>query len=229
MKAGLVTFYHIHHYGALLQAAATERAVESLGGECEIIDYYVNQNNALFRRPTGVGSAAADAHTAMHYAALKRRYDRFEQFSADHLHISAQHYENRWALAGASLPYDVLLSGSDQIWNPTIFPDGRFDPVFFGAFSSLRKIAYAPSFGISHIPERMEEELQSYLKSFSHLSVRERQGQTIIRDLTGQTVPVVLDPTLLLTGQEWSAMAIRPAQARRADIFSATVSASPAL
>ena len=48
----------------------------------------------------------------------------------------------------------------------------------------------------------MEEELQSYLKSFSHLSVRERQGQTIIRDLTGQTVPVVLDPTLLLTGQE---------------------------
>lgn len=207
MKAGLVTFYHIHHYGALLQAAATERAVESLGGECEIIDYYVNQNNALFRRPTGVGSAAADAHTALHYSALKRRYDRFEQFSADHLHISAQHYENRWALAGASLPYDVLLSGSDQIWNPTIFPDGRFDPVFFGAFSSLRKIAYAPSFGISHIPERMEEELQSYLKSFSHLSVRERQGQTIIRDLTGQTVPVVLDPTLLLTGQEWSTMA----------------------
>ena len=104
LKTGLLTFYHIHHYGALLQAAATERAVESLGGECEIIDYYVNQNNALFRRPTGVGSAAADAHTALHYSALKRRYDRFEQFSADHLHISAQHYENRWALAGASLP-----------------------------------------------------------------------------------------------------------------------------
>ena len=63
MKAGLVTFYHIHHYGALLQAAATERAVESLGGACEIIDYYVNQNNDLFRKPTGVGSAAADVHT----------------------------------------------------------------------------------------------------------------------------------------------------------------------
>ena len=42
MKIGLVTFYHIHHYGALLQACATERAVEALGGQCEIIDYYVN-------------------------------------------------------------------------------------------------------------------------------------------------------------------------------------------
>ena len=31
MKTGLVTFYHIHHYGALLQAYATERAVEALG------------------------------------------------------------------------------------------------------------------------------------------------------------------------------------------------------
>ena len=30
MKTGLVTFYHIHHYGALLQAYATERAVEAL-------------------------------------------------------------------------------------------------------------------------------------------------------------------------------------------------------
>ena len=49
MKTGLVTFYHIHHYGACLQALATERAVEALGHECEIIDYYVNQNNNLFR------------------------------------------------------------------------------------------------------------------------------------------------------------------------------------
>ena len=67
LKTGLVTFYHIHHYGALLQAAATQRAVESLGGTCQIIDYYVNQNNDLFRAPTGLGSAAADAHTALHY------------------------------------------------------------------------------------------------------------------------------------------------------------------
>ena len=77
MKTGLVTFYHIHHYGAFLQAYATERAVESLGSECEIIDYYVNQNNDLFHGLTGLGAAAADAHTALHYRPLKTRYDRF--------------------------------------------------------------------------------------------------------------------------------------------------------
>ncbi|MCI7734154.1 MAG: polysaccharide pyruvyl transferase family protein [Dysosmobacter sp.] len=210
MKAGLVTFYHIHHYGALLQAAATERAVESLGGACEIIDYYVNQNNDLFRKPTGVGSAAADVHTALHYKALRDRYQRFERFSRDYLRISGHRFESLEELRSAELPYDLILSGSDQIWNPKIFPDGRFDPVFFGAFSTRRKIAYAPSFGVPHIPEGMEEELRSYLEQFSHISVRERQGREIVKEITGKDVPVVLDPTLLLTAEQWSAMAVPP-------------------
>ena len=207
MKTGLLTFYHIHHYGAMLQAYATERAVASLGSECEIIDYYVNQDNTLFQRPTGLGSAAHDAHTALHYGPLKARYERFEAFSRENLNISGRRYQSLEELRQAELPYDVLLSGSDQIWNPKIFPDGRFDPVFFGAFSHKRKIAYAPSFGIPRIPDGMEEELRTYLESFSHLSVRERQGQGIVRDITGKDVPVVLDPTLLLERTDWAAAA----------------------
>ena len=210
MKAGLVTFYHIHHYGALLQAAATERAVETLGGECEIVDYFVNQNNALFRKPTGLSSAAADVHTALHYSALKARYERFEKFSADHLRISDHRFESLEELRNTELPYDVILSGSDQIWNPKIFPDGHFDPVFFGTFSQKRKIAYAPSFGIPKVPEEMEEELRSYLEQFSHVGVRETQGQQIVREVTGTEVPVVLDPTLLLTAEQWAEMSNTP-------------------
>ena len=210
MKTGLVTFYHIHHYGALLQAAATQRALETLGSECEIIDYFVNQNNDLFRKPTGLGSMAADAHTALHYQALKTRYQRFERFSKDHLHISGHRFESLEELRNAELPYDVILSGSDQIWNPKIFPDGRFDPVFFGAFSEKRKIAYAPSFGIPKIPEEMVAELKGYLGSFSHLSARETQGSQILREVTGEEFPVVLDPTLLLTAEQWGAMAETP-------------------
>ena len=212
MKTGLVTFYHIHHYGALLQAYATERSVERCGSECEIVDYYVNQSNDLFRKPTGLGSAAADVHTALHYGPLKDRYQRFEAFSGQYLRISGHRFESLEELKGAELPYDVILSGSDQIWNPKIFPDGRFDPVFFGAFSRRRKIAYAPSFGIPHVPEGMEEELRGYLAEFSHVSVRERQGQAIVEEVAGRTVPVVLDPTLLLDREEWSAIARPPAE-----------------
>lgn len=229
MKTGLVTFYHIHHYGAALQAAATERAVESLGGTCEIIDYYVNQNNDLFRAPTGLGSAAADAHTALHYKPLKTRYERFEDFSRRQLRISPHRFESLEELRSAELPYDLILSGSDQIWNPTIFPDGRFDPVFFGAFSDRRKIAYAPSFGVPQIPEGMEAELRGYLAQFSHLSVRESQGAAIVRNIAGRDAPVVLDPTLLPAREDWANMASNHAWTGKSYILCYCISAPGAL
>ena len=163
MKTGLVTFYQIHHYGAILQACATARAVESLGSECEVLQYHVNQNNDLFRKPTGVGAAAADVHTALHYKALKTRYDRFEEFKAKHLRLTQRHYLTLEELRAAPPAWDVCLSGSDQIWNPKIFPNGRLDPVYFGAFSAARKIAYAPSFAVPYIPEDMQPELKAYL------------------------------------------------------------------
>ena len=209
-KTGLLTFYHIHHYGAPLQAAATKWAVESLGASCDIIHYYVNQNNALFRLPTGLGSALSDIHTAAHYAALKRRYDRFNAFEHDVLGVGARPYGSFDELRRANLPYDVLISGSDQIWNPLIFPDRHFDPVFFGAFSDARKIAYAPSFGLPRLPDGMGDELRAYLSAYSHLSTREQSGQDILRAVTDAEAPVVLDPVLLRTEHQWSAVAAPP-------------------
>ena len=129
MKAGLVTFYHLHHYGALLQAAATQRALESLGWECETIDYFVNQDNRILKPPTSLGRAANDAHSALHYRALRRRWLRFEEFAKTHLALTSRRYASWEELRDAGLPYDLLISGSDQIWNPTIFPDGRFDQI----------------------------------------------------------------------------------------------------
>ena len=207
MKAGLLTFYHLHHYGAILQAAATQRALASLGWDCETIDYFVNQDIRILKPPTTPGRAVNDAYNAAHYAALRRKWRRFEDFSRAHLNLTARRYKSLGELRGAALPYDLLISGSDQIWNPTIFPGGRFDPVFFGAFSPLRKIAYAPSFGAARLPEGMEEELKGYLSAFSHLSVREVSGRDIVRDASGREAAVVLDPTLLLTAEDWAALA----------------------
>lgn len=207
LKAGLVTFYHLHHYGAVLQAAATQRALASLGWDCEVVDYFVNQDIRILTPPTTPGRAANDAYNALHYPALRRRWQRFEAFSKAHLNLTARRYESREELRAAELPYDLLVSGSDQIWNPSIFPGGRFDPVFFGAFSPLRKIAYAPSFGTARLPGGMEEELRGYLDGFSHLSVREPSGREVIREACGREAEVVLDPTLLPAAEDWSALA----------------------
>lgn len=41
------------------------------------------------------------------------------------------------------------------------------------------------------------------MQDFKAISVREKQGQAIIKSLCNKEVPVVLDPTFLLTKEEW--------------------------
>ena len=210
MKAGLITFHFAHHYGAQLQAYATMRAVESLGMECEIIDYrlpHTTRTNQLFKQGHSVRSAVSNAHTALHYNSFRHRYEQFEAFVAEEMKLSPGRYTSIKDLKRNPPEYDIYLSGSDQIWNPFIFQEKQFDPAFFLTFTQGRKIAYAPSFGIPKLPETMQEELAHYVKGYSALSVREKRGKSILAAVTDQTVYDVLDPTLLLKGGDWAKLA----------------------
>ena len=178
MKAGLVTFYNTNQSGPLLRAAALERAAEALGVSCEIIAYQPDGQSVQSprRKNTSGGSRTGPR-------------------------ISGHCFSSLEELQSAELPYDVILV-SGPVWDPRAFPGGKQDPVFFGAFSRRRKIAYAPSFGGSR-PEETEE-LGRYLAAFSHLSAGGYRDKAVMEAHTGRTVPVVLDPLLLLTAQEWA-------------------------
>ena len=41
------------------------------------------------------------------------------------------------------------------------------------------------------------------MKKIKHIGVREESGKKLVKELTGRDVPVVCDPTLLFTGEEW--------------------------
>ncbi|MEQ2457300.1 polysaccharide pyruvyl transferase family protein [Flavonifractor hominis] len=211
MRTGLITFHFAHHYGAQLQALATMKAIQNLGHECEIIDYrlpHTTRTNQLFKKSASVRALASDAHTALHYAAFQRRYERFEEFVAREMDLSPTRYTSFAQLQAAPPAYDVYVSGSDQIWNPFIFADKQFDPSFLLAFvREGRRIAYAPSLGVPSLPEDKGRQLREYVAPFSALSVREKRGQVLLRETAGRDARVVLDPTLLLTGEDWGKLA----------------------
>ena len=208
MKTGLVTFHAAHHYGAMLQAAALAKTVASITGGCEVIDYVRPDNveaSAVFQKGLSRSALIKNAHTVLHYKAFRRRWGRFDAFMRDTMRIEGIRYSTINELTAQPPEHDTLLCGSDQIWNPELFIEKRFDPAFFLAFSNARKVAYAPSFGSAKSVN--EEELRGYLQTFSHLSVREATGADIIRNAAGRDAPVVLDPTLLLEAGEWGAIA----------------------
>ena len=108
-------------------------------------------------------------------------------------------------------PADIYLCGSDQIWNPYT-KDGRNDPGYFLDYvpHDKKRIAYAPSFGCDDIPPSARADLKYYIDQFASVSVREREGADIVRRYAGKTVPVLADPTFLLTPEQWCDIARIP-------------------
>ena len=214
MNAGLITFHFANHYGAQLQAYATMRAVEQLGTPCEIIDYrlpHTTQTNRLYQKGKSPKTVLTNLHTALHNGPLARRNARFAAFVEEQMRCGSTRYETIRQLQENPPKYDLYISGSDQIWSPSIFANGRFDPAFFLTFAGEgRKISYASSFGGAAIPVSMEEELEGYLASFDQVSAREDQARQVLERAMEQEVPTVLDPTLLLTGADWGEIAVPP-------------------
>lgn len=104
--------------------------------------------------------------------------------------------------------YDFMIVGSDQVWNPYFLE--RPADMFLTFMPPERRIAYAASFGISEIPDQWKERYAQWLTEMHAISVRERRGAEIVKELTGRDVPVLVDPTLLLTPEEWDHVAKKP-------------------
>ena len=103
-------------------------------------------------------------------------------------------------------PYDILVTGSDQVWTPIhILTDTSFFLPFAQAHTP--KVAYAPSFSVSSVPEGFDTIIRPYVEAYSHISVREKSGLDIVSALTDKEVTMVCDPTLLLTKEDWMVLA----------------------
>lgn len=95
---------------------------------------------------------------------------------------------------------DCYLVGSDQVWNPNI--SGNLRMAYFLDFGkeTVRRVSYASSFGLSEWPlkdAQTIEEVSACLHRFYALSVREKEGQTICKEVFGLNAEIVLDPTFL--------------------------------
>lgn len=104
--------------------------------------------------------------------------------------------------------YDFFIIGSDQVWSPYV--RATRDVMFLTFAPYDKRIAYAASFGVSEIPNKLKGIYAKWLNGIPAISVREKRGAEIIKELTGRDVPVLIDPTMLLTPEEWNHVARKP-------------------
>ena len=103
--------------------------------------------------------------------------------------------------------YDYCVVGSDQVWNPHF---GNYHQFFLGFAPEEKRLSYAASISTMDIPAEEHDFFVQGLKGMKALSVREQAGADLIEQLTGRKAEVHLDPTLLLTADEWRSVSRRP-------------------
>ncbi|MBM6834299.1 polysaccharide pyruvyl transferase family protein [Megamonas hypermegale] len=105
--------------------------------------------------------------------------------------------------------YDYFIVGSDQIW----FLSMDFSYIRFLRFAKIdKRIAYAPSFGISKLPNKNinKNKLKQFFNEMKSISIREKAGANILYNLIGKDVPVLVDPTILLSKEKWQKLELKP-------------------
>lgn len=151
-------------------------------------------------------------YIAIHRRQLKNvfasRENKFYAFSNTYLHISPQklNYENTKD-ANWVAQFDYYAIGSDQIWNP-FYPTTT--ELAFGSFAPHKSIALSPSFGVAEIPIKRQAMFRDAMIQMKCLSVREKEGQQIVQNLTGRQAELLLDPTMAIPVSVWEKLARKP-------------------
>lgn len=102
--------------------------------------------------------------------------------------------------------FDAVFVGSDQVWRPKYTPciESYFLD-FIKENTVIKKISYAASFGSDkwEYNSQQQSNCKSLIQKFNALSVRESIGADMCAEYFGVKAQHVLDPTMLLTKEEY--------------------------
>lgn len=205
-KVGIITFHNSYNCGSMLETYAIHKYLEKCKVENEIIDFSSDGQKemyAVFSKNNSVKNILKNIIIFPHYKQIKNNNNKYEEFKQKYFKLSRKKYSERDKIDDN---YDIVIAGSDQIWNTTI-PDTS-DNYFLSWQTNGKKIAYAPSFGAKKIKKDNDnyKKYCDYLNNFDALSIRENNGKKWIKDMINKDIPVLIDPTLLLNSDDYDAI-----------------------
>ena len=207
MKVGIVTIFDNNNHGNRLQNYALQQVLLRYADEVVTM-----KNKPWYSKKSRIARMLPLAESAFFNRVLgMERRARIVEFTGRHVKLSkgCYWYDKPDQAPRASDRCDVYCAGSDQVWNPTMGRRCRFDYLRFAPVE--RTFSYAASFGIDEIPQEYRQAVAEGVAHVKYISVREDAGKQIVQDLTGRTdAQVLVDPTMLLTREEWDRVITKP-------------------
>lgn len=197
-KIGILTFHRTLNYGAVLQCFALAKAVGNAGCEVSVVDYRSPVIEQREMKPRLYSRRNIKNLVGLPFEMLMKCARR-HSFSNSKIRVTSLYPVNSGAdLAPQLRDLDSVIVGSDQVWNLGL--TGEDFQYFLPGSAKARKNSYAASFGSKKVSQ--VDKVTECLGDFEHVGVREADGVKIARGM-GIDATQVLDPTLLLTPEQW--------------------------
>lgn len=197
------TFCYWSNYGSIFQAIGLKRTLDSLGFSSFIVqdepkDKAVPAKNFPPIKALLSKQGIRHLHTYLIRNKTEKLYLSSQKFIDDNLNLI--YFNNYDELKKYPPAADFYLAGSDQIWNLK-----RCLPTCFLQFAPCNspKFSYAASMGVADLPNEKYDIFTQYIESFDSLSVREKDNAELIKTFTGRNSEIHIDPSLLLSVDEW--------------------------
>lgn len=207
MKVGIVSIFDNNNHGNRLQNYALQQALLKYADQVVTI-----KNKPYYSKKSRIARMLPLAESVLFNRLLgMERRARIVSFTNRHVRLSrgCYWYDKGDVKLKKADHCDFYCVGSDQVWNPTMGRCGSFDFLQFAR--EEQTFSYAASFGIDCIDPEQQEAVRKGLNRIRHISVREDAGKEIVETLTGrQDAQVLVDPTMLLTTQQWDQVIAKP-------------------
>lgn len=189
-------------------APAGERGLARLSSRLHARLELIREGSAPGLREDVLGRFRSDQSATMTNPCEIERQKGIERFTREYIHESRDDVTQMRNMEAYAAAYSHFIVGSDQVWSPGFAATN--DLAFLRFAEQSKRVAYAASVGIGSIPRHLRSRYRSGIDGIPHVSVREDRAAQIVKQLTGRSVPVVLDPTMLLTREDWELLADPP-------------------
>ncbi len=203
MKIGILTLPLHTNYGGILQTYALQTVLQRMGHETLIYDNGLYSMNP-FLRVVFLCKKIVKSTLCLDYKFFNEVYDFcvFKAFVIKHLRLTAN---KNFSRDYNTNNLDLIVVGSDQVWRSAYSSDISYYYLNFASSWKIKRIAYAASFGEDEwkYTERETQKCSYFLSLFDAVSVREQSAVQLSRKYLNMDVEVVLDPTLLLSQNDY--------------------------
>lgn len=213
MKIAILTQPLDTNYGGILQCYALQTILERMGHEVQVLtktrygySYYIIYPLAVCKRMVKRYILGKDVSIWKAPHELRRK--NTERFVKQYIH----QYKCRKFSEKIAYKFDAVIVGSDQVWRPAYSKPIEEAFLSFLGDTKIKRIAYAASFGLDNCEEFTSEQLMNcsaLLQKFNAVSVREFSGIELCKKFFGTSAVQMLDPTLLLSVDDYQALTYR--------------------